>query len=232
MVAEPGYTLLSWDASQIELRVLAIMSQDPQMLEDLKSGDLHMATAIRMFGYTEDKELMKKRRYDAKQCNFAIVYGADEYKLSEMFQCSIEEAQQFMSEHRAAYPVLYAWMEAQVVKAKEDGYTVNLFGRIRPIPELNAGSWRVREKAEREVVNTIIQGTAVDIVKIAMLYLRKLFDPRVRLILQVHDEILWECPDELVEQTVEQADELRFAFPDYPFTFCKGKIYGEMEGVE
>jgi len=157
IIAEQGYTFLSLDASQIELRVLAILSQDPQMLEDLKEGDLHQATATRMYGWIEDEVERKKKRYDAKQGNFAMVYGADEYKLSEMLECSVEEALEFMADHKEAYPRLYQWMEERKTQAKEDGFVVNMFGRVRPLPELYAGSFKIREKAEREIVNTIVQ---------------------------------------------------------------------------
>ncbi|GAF69871.1 unnamed protein product, partial [marine sediment metagenome] len=136
IVAEQGYTLLSLDANQIELRVLAILSQDPQMLEDLRTGDLHQATATRMFGWIEDEAERKKKRYDAKQGNFALVYEASEFKLAEMLECSVEEALEFMADHKATYPVLYQWMADTKAKVKEDGFTVNMFGRIRPLPEL------------------------------------------------------------------------------------------------
>lgn len=232
IISEQGYTFLSLDASQIELRVLAILSQDPRMLEDLKTGDLHQATSTRMFGDIEDPELRKRKRYDAKQGNFAMIYGADAYKLAEMLGCSVEEAELFMSEHRETYPVLYEWMDARVAQAKEDGYVINMFGRIRPLPELYAGSWKMREKAEREVVNTIVQGTAVDIVKLAMLQLRKLLDSQIRLVLQVHDEILWECPDCLIGQALEQCQELKHYFPDYPFVIAVGKVYSELKEVK
>ena len=106
-----------------------------------------------------------------------------------------------------------------------------MFGRIRPLPELYGGSFKIREKAEREVVNTIVQGTAVDIVKMAMLYLRGMFDTMVRLVLQVHDEILWECPDGLLQQALGQCKELEPAFPDYPFSIKTGKVYGEIKEV-
>jgi DNA polymerase I len=245
IITEEGYTFLSLDASQVELRVLAILSQDPQMLADLATGDLHMATAVRMFGdedavgedgvrLTGDayKAFMKKRRYDAKQCNFAIVYGADAFKLSQMFECSLEEAEQFMAEHQTAYPVLYTWMEGQVRQAKEDGYVVNMFGRIRPLPDLASHIWKIREKAEREVVNTKVQGTAVDIVKKCMLLLRTLFNRDIRLVLQVHDEILWECPDGLLQEAMEiSKNELPKYFPSYPFTMTVGKVYGEMKEI-
>jgi len=232
IISESGYTFISLDASQIELRVLAILSQDPQMLEDLKTSDLHMATAIRMFGWTDNEDEMSARRYKAKQANFALVYGADEYKLAEMLECTLEEAREFMGEHKRAYPILYAWMEEVKIKVKEEGYTVNMFGRIRPIPELNAGSWKVREAAEREIINTITQGSAVDIVKIAMLYLRKVLDISVRLVLQIHDEMLWECPNNLLHQSVKICQSVKDIFPDYPFNIKVGTIYNQLKEVK
>lgn len=218
IIAEESYTFLSLDASQIELRVLAILSQDPAMLEDLKSGDLHQATADRM-GCS---------RYDAKQGNFANVYGAGEETLAGLLECSIEEAREFMTDHENAYPVLYQWKRDTITQAKEDGYVISMFGRIRPLPELFAGSFGIREKAEKEVVNTLCQGTAVDIVKKAMLYLRGIFGGGIRLVLQVHDEIVWECPDEHLVWALEQCQGLKQAFPDYPFKVVTGKVYGEM----
>jgi len=232
IIAEEGYTFISLDASQIELRVLAILSQDPQMLEDLKTGDLHLATAIHMFGWTDNEADMKSRRYKAKQSNFAEVYGANEFKLSEMLECTVEEALEFIAERHRIYPVLYQWIEATKVKAREDGFVVNIFGRIRPLPELSAGSWKMREKAERECVNSIVQGSAVDYVKKMMLYLRAILDPKIRLVLQVHDEVLWECPDNLLEQALGLCGGLAQAFPDYPVAIKYGKIYGELKGVE
>ena len=233
IVAESGYTYLILDASQLELRVLALLSQDPRMLEDLKTSDLHMATAIRMLGQTDDEALMKKRRYGAKQANFALVYDAGVDKLAEMLECTVEEAEQFMADHKDTYPVLYTWMETTKAKAKEDGYVVNIFGRIRPLPELYAGSWRMREGAEREIVNTIVQGTAVDIVKLCMIRLRKeILDPRVRIVLQVHDEILLEVPDNLLLHTINGLSEIPSYFPDYPFSTKVGKCYGELVDVQ
>lgn len=231
IISEEGYTFLSLDASQIELRVLAILSQDPVLLEDLKTGDLHLATAIRMFGWTDNEAEMKERRYKAKQGNFADIYGADEYKLAEMLECSVEEARQFKEDRKATYPVLYQWMDATLAKAKEDGYVKSIFGRIRPLPELNSGIWKIREKAEREVVNTIVQGTAVDIVKLMMLYLRKVYVPTIRLVLQVHDEILFEVPNSLLQEALDTVKELPLAFPEYPVTVKVGVCYGKLQEV-
>lgn len=222
IVAEPGYTFISLDASQIELRVLAILSQDPNMLADLATGDLHQATADRM----------GVDRYHAKQGNFATVYGSLEDTLAVTMGCTVQEAAEFISSHKLAYPRLYEWMDEQVELAKQNGYVINMFGRIRPLPELSAGSWRIREKAEREVVNTIVQGSAVDIVKLAGLYLRKMLDLEVRFVLQVHDEWLLECPDALLEQSLAVCGNLSDVFPDYPFSIKIGTIYNQLKEVE
>jgi DNA polymerase-1 len=231
IVAEEGYTLLSLDAKQIELIVVAILSQDPLMLQALGSDDLHMATAIQVFGWTDDADEMKQRRYDAKQLNFAILYGADEYKVAEMAECSLEEAREMIRRYFSTYTVLKQWIDNIKRQAKIDGFVTNLFGRVRYIPELSSGSFRIREKGEREAVNSIVQGTAVDIVKKMMLYLREIFVPEIRLVLQVHDEILWEVPDEFLSKALELCQELKPAFPDYPCTVMVGKVYGDLKEV-
>ena len=231
IIAEEGYTFIAADASQIELRVLAILSKDPQMLEDLKTGDLHMATAVRMFGYIDDPDTMESRRYMAKQGNFALVYGADAFKLSQMLDCSIEEAEDFMSEHKRSYPTLYRWMEAKRTQAKQDGYVTTMFGRIRYIPDLKSTNWKLRERALMKVVNTIVQGSAVDIVKRMMLYMRMSLDKSIRLVLQVHDEMVFELPMNLLQNTIEEFRKLSTIFPDYPISIKTGKAYGELANV-
>ena len=249
IVCQEGHTFVAPDASQIELRVLAILSQDQAMLADLRTGDLHQATSIRIYGeITRDmavealgevdeeavakwiKDKSKANRYKAKTGNFATVYGASAFQLASTFECSEEEAEEFMAEHKRAYPRLYTWMEEVIAQAKLDGYVVNQFGRIRPIPELNDESlpWRVREKAEKECVNTKVQGQAIDIIKLMMLYMRRLLPKEVRLVLNVHDEWVFECPDSLLSLTLEAHKELEQAFPDYPVKISYGKVYGEM----
>lgn len=251
-VAHPGCTFISIDASQIELRVLAFLSQDQQMLDDLKSGDLHAGTALRMFGMPDTLEAIqalpdnatadevqswikaefKKSRYKAKQGNFALVYGADEHKMAQLLECSVPEASQFMADHREAYPTLYVWMDSKRAEVKQLGYTTNLFGRIRPLPELKSELWKVREKAEREIINTIVQGTAVDIVKMMGLELRQNLDMTIKFVLQIHDEWILESPDNLVDKVLFQAGELSLSFPDYPVGISIGKSYGNMKKLE
>ena len=251
VIAEQGYTFISLDASQIELRVLANLSQDQRMLEDLRTGDLHRGTALRIYGMpTEDEarevlvdatqeqidiwiaDTFKVLRHKAKQGNFANVYGADEYVLATTLDCSVEEALEFQKEHRKTYPRLYEWMEEEKARVKEQGYVINQYGRIRPLLELQDDNWRIREKAEKEIINTLIQGTAVDTVKLAMLALRKIYPKEVRLVLQVHDEILWEVPDSLVKECLDNAGVLAIMFKDYPFTIKVGRVYSELEEVK
>ena len=129
IVAEEGYTFISLDASQIELRVVAILSQDPLLLKVLESEDLHLATAIQVFGWTDDQEEMARRRYNAKQLNFAVLYGADAYKVSEMASIPVLEAEELIGAYFRKYPVLYQWIQDRKTQAKIDGYVVNLFGR-------------------------------------------------------------------------------------------------------
>lgn len=232
IVAEDGYSFISLDASQIELRVLAYLSQDQKMIEDLATGDIHLASAIRIFGWTDDVEEMKSRRYKAKQGNFAEVYEIGEDGLAALLECSVEEAIEFREEKKKTYPRLYEWREEVKAQARIDGYVVSQFDRIRPIPELHAGSWKIRENAEREIVNSIVQGTAVDIVKLAGLYLRSMLDSSVRFVLQVHDEWLLECPDKLLEQTLEVCKTLKDYLSQYPFTAKVGKIYNQLKEAE
>jgi len=238
IVAEEGFTFISLDASQIELRVLAILSQDKQMLQDLATGDLHLATAIRIsqlkgeeLTWLEDPDDKRKRRYNAKQINFAVCYGAGEFQIATMMGGTEEEALELMGIHRSAYPQLYQWMDMVKAKAKEDGYVVSMFGRIRPLPDFTASSWKLREKAEKESVNTLCQGTAVDIVKLCMIQLRReILDPRVRIVLQVHDEILLETPDDILNNTCKRIqEELPARFPNYPFSLKVGKNYAKLE---
>jgi DNA polymerase-1 len=123
-------------------------------------------------------------------------------------------------------------MDDKKKEVKGLGFTTNLFGRIRNIPELLDPSWKVREKAEREIINTIVQGTAVDIVKQMMMYMKSILDPVVRFVLQVHDEMVLEVPDSMVDTVIEQAKELAVMFPDYPCKVTVGKNYGNMEEIK
>jgi DNA polymerase-1 len=227
--ARDGYSFIAADASQIELRVVAILSGDPLMLEALRTGDLHMATAVLIFGHTDDEKEMKRRRYIAKTGNFAVIYGAEAYKLAETLDIDIAEAQEFLDSYFATYRVLKSWIDKTGRQAKKDGYVTTLFNRIRPIPELLSSNWKEREKAQREAVNTKVQGSAVDIVKLMMLYMRNIMKPSSNLVLQVHDEMVWEVPDYDLEEEEAKFGELALAFPEYPVNVKHGKFYNEVK---
>ena len=229
--AEDGYVFISLDASQIELRVAGVLSQDPLLLEALKTSDLHLTTAIQVFGFTEDKDEMALRRYNAKQLNFAILYGASGHKIAEMSGTTEEFANEMLEKYFNTYRVLKEWIDSNKERARETGYVQNMFGRIRPLPDINSKKWKLREAAEREVINTLVQGTAVDIFKLMMMFMRESLPKEIRLVLQVHDEMLWECPEELVEQALEKFGELDVVFPDYPCKILIGKYYGELVTV-
>lgn len=232
IAAPNGYTFISLDASQLELRVVALLSQDPLLLRALESEDLHMATAVQVFGLTEDKEEMARRRYDAKQLNFAVLYGADAYKVSEMAGCSLQEAETLIAAYFNKYKILAAWIKQKRAEAKKVGYVLNLFGRKRPLPDLTAGSWQQRAKGEREVINTIVQGTAADVIKKMQLYLEIIIRSRAHFVLQVHDELIMEVPNGYLKAVLEDIKELSGAFPNYPVKVSIGQNYGEMEEVK
>ena len=223
--AEKGYTFVSFDASQIELRAAAYLSGDPALLEDIQTQDLHMATASRVFGWVDDEDEMKLRRYQAKQLNFAVLYGADAYRISMMAECSLMEAEELISAYFDKYCVLKDWIDTKKREVISTGYTVNMFGRKRPIPELSSGSWKVKEAALREIVNTIVQGTAADIIKMMQLWLKKEVPESTRFVLQVHDEIVMEVPDSCVQEVLECIHEMSYAFPYYPVVTKIGKNY-------
>ena len=241
IIASPGYTFLSLDAIQIELKVAAYLSGDPLMIQAAESQDMHLATAMLIYAdkITEEgielgSDQMKVLRYSAKQINFAVLYGAEAYKIAEMSDGSLteEEAQELITRYFTTFHVLKAFIDGGITRAKADGFVKSIFGRIRPLPELYAGSYKIREKAEREVFSTLCQGTAIDIVKQAMLRLRSLFPRTVRLVLQVHDEILWEVLDELLQICIELSKDLKQSFPLYPFHVSVGKVYGELEEIK
>jgi len=207
------------------------------MIQAAESQDMHLATALLIFANKIAEENiqpgsdeMKVLRYMAKQINFAVLYGAEAYKIAEMSEGSLteEDAEELINRYFTTFHVLKAFIDGGITKAKVDGFVKSIFNRIRPLPELYASSYKMREKAEREVFSTLCQGTAIDIVKQAMLRLRSLFPRMVRLVLQVHDEMLWEVPDDLLQICIELSKDLKQSFPLYPFHTSVGKVYGEM----
>jgi DNA polymerase-1 len=197
-VAEPGHELLSADYSQVELRLLAHLADDPGLRAAFASGeDVHRATASRVFGVAP-AEVTPELRGRAKAVNFGVVYGMGAQALAQNTGVTFEEAEAFIDAYFRAYPNVLAWEERTIGEARRRGYVTTLLGRRRPIPEITSDDSRMRSAAERVAVNTPIQGTAADMIKIAMISIdRRLAQEglRTRMLLQVHDELVFEVPD-------------------------------------
>lgn len=216
-VAAPGHVLIAADYSQIELRVLAHLSQDPLLVDSFRSGeDVHTRTAIEMFGPEEGKQSDKRRA--AKMINYGIVYGLTDYGLATRLQIERRLAKKYIEEYFARYHGVRSFMDELVRRARSDGGARTLRGRFRPLPDLTSKNFPMRGYAERMAKNTPIQGTAADILKQAMIDVQRVLEqqaPTTRMLLTVHDELVLEAPIAatasvcaLVKQTMEQAETL------------------------
>lgn len=199
-VADEGKTLISADYSQIELRLMAHFSGDETMCDIYnRGGDIHAMTASIVFGVPLENVTPEMRR-KAKAVNFGIIYGISEFGLSENVHCSVKEAKAFISSYFESFPGVKRYIDKTVEEAKKTGEVRTLFGRRRKITELNSSDYMTRNFGERAAVNTPLQGSAADIIKIAMIEtFEKLKDTSAKLILQIHDELIVECPDGEVE---------------------------------
>jgi DNA polymerase I len=197
-VAEPGHRLLSADYSQVELRILAHVSGEPKLREAFEAGeDIHAATAAEVLG-KERAVLTKDERNVAKMVNFGIIYGISSFGLSENLEIPREDAQEYIDAYLARFPHVQDFIERTIEQAKRDGYVTTLLGRRRPVPEIRASNRQTRSLGERLAVNSVMQGTAADVIKKAMVSIhRRLRDEGrgARLVLQVHDELLLEVPE-------------------------------------
>lgn len=202
-VAKQGCKIVDADYSQIELRVLAQMCGDENMQKLFKSdSDIHTATAASVFGVPQDFVTEDMRR-NAKAVNFGIIYGIGAFSLSKDIGVSVGQAKEFINNYYAGFPKVKQFMENIVTNALKDGYVTTAFGRKRHIPELFSGNKNIQAFGKRAAMNAPIQGTAADIIKIAMIKVyNKLAEelPEARLILQVHDELIIEVPEEQAEQ--------------------------------
>ena len=202
-IPKSGCVLVDADYSQIELRVLAHIAEDSVMQEAFISGtDIHTATAAQVFDVAP-KEVTSLQRRHAKAVNFGIVYGISEFSLSEDIGVSRYEAKRYIDSYLENYKGVHAFMKNVVEDARNSGYTTTLYGRRRYIPELKNSNFNLRQAGERIALNAPIQGTAADIMKLAMLRvdaaLREKF-PEAQLLLQVHDELIVECPEEMASE--------------------------------
>ena len=217
-VPEDGYVFVDADYSQIELRIMAHMSGDEKLIEAYnKEADIHRITASEVFHIPFD-EVTDQQRRNAKAVNFGIIYGISSFGLSQDLSITVREAKSFIARYFETYPKVKAFVDSLVAGAKKDGYVTTMFGRRRPVPELSSGNFVQRSFGERVAMNAPIQGTAADIMKIAMInVLRRLKAEglRSRMILQVHDELLIETAVEeqekvsaLLVEEMERAAEL------------------------
>ncbi len=202
-VAKPGYTLVDADYSQIELRVLAHMADDRQMLDGFAHGaDIHRMTASQVFGIPLE-DVTPQMRSRSKAINFGIVYGIGAFSLSKDIHVSVAEARRYIDQYLRTYSGVNAYMKKTIEDAHKNGYVTTLYGRRRDVADINASNKQRKALGERIAMNTPIQGTAADIIKLAMVrvYERlKKEQPDAKIILQVHDELIIECPEEKAEQ--------------------------------
>lgn len=206
VIPDAGCVFLSADYSQIELRLMAHFSQDEHMLAAFRSGqDIHAATAARIYAKPIDR-ITKDERRKAKTANFGIIYGISAFGLAQQLDCSRTEAKQLIDDYFAAFPRVISYIESQKELARQKGYAETLFGRKRYLPDIHSQNATVRSFAERNAVNAPIQGTAADIIKMAMVSIhRRLKEEglKAQMIMQVHDELNFNVPAAEVEQVRE-----------------------------
>ena len=214
-VAEPGHLLLSADYSQIELRILAHLSADPVLVEAFRRGeDIHDRTSLEVFGPFSPLPKEEQRRR-SKMVNYALLYGKSAFTLAKDLDISRKEAEEFIEAYFARYPTLRRFTQDTVARGRETGVVRTILGRLRRLPDLRSPNVPVRMEAERQAINTVVQGSAADLIKKAMVDLHAALGRRgmaSRLILQIHDELLLEVPEpegeevsRLVRQVMEEA---------------------------
>jgi len=217
-VAPPGRVLLSADYSQIELRILAHLSQDPILVEAFRAGeDIHARTAAEVFGVGPIAQTREHRRV-AKVINFGVIYGLSAFGLAQELGIEQKEAAKFIAAYFERYNGVKKFLDSQIADTRKTGFTRNIFGRTRPIPEINSPQPNLRNFAERTAMNTPMQGAAADLIKLAMIELDRELAAgfEARMILQVHDELLFEAPEKelprlkkLVKEVMEGAHKFR-----------------------
>ena len=206
VIPDDGSVFLSADYSQIELRLMAHFSQDPHLVEAFRSGqDIHAATAAKIFNVPID-QVTKDQRRQAKTANFGIIYGISAFGLAQQLDCSRSEAKALIDDYFAAFPGVIDYIERQKQRAREQGYALTLFGRKRYLPDILSHNATVRSFAERNAVNSPIQGTAADIIKMAMVTIHRRFKEeglKAQMIMQVHDELNFNVPQNEVDKARE-----------------------------
>ncbi|MBM3249343.1 MAG: DNA polymerase I [Candidatus Omnitrophica bacterium] len=239
IASEKDNYLLSCDYSQIELRILAHLSSDEDLIRAFKQDkDIHKATAALIYG-VEEKEVSDPMRETAKRVNFGIIYGLTSYGLSRDLGISVDEAERFIDAYFLRYPKVKDYIEGQIKLCRKQMFVTTLLGRRRYIPQINEKSQALRQFAERQAVNTPIQGTAADLIKLAMVQIQRGIREkglRAQMVLQIHDELLFDAPKEELREAVvfireRMENVLKLAVP-VKVEIKKGKNWLEMEEVK
>lgn len=200
------WQLLAADYSQIELRILAHLSEDPQLIKAFKEGkDIHLATAAEVYGVSE-KEVTDEMRSSAKAVNFGIIYGISDFGLAKQLGIKKAEAAKFIENYFEKHKGVKAFIDKTIAAAHKDEFVVTLLGRKRPLPDINSPHFGLRSFAERTAINTPVQGSAADMIKLAMVKINlqlTTHNLQSKMILQVHDELIFECPEDELEKIRE-----------------------------
>lgn len=210
-IAPEGYKIVAADYSQIELRIMAHLSQDPNLLKSFSQGlDVHTATAAEVFGVSVGDVSANQRRH-AKAVNFGLIYGMSRFGLAKQLDISNDEAGSYINTYFNRYPGVSDYMESTKEKAKERGYVETLFGRRLYLPQINASNGMLRQAAERTAINAPMQGSAADIIKIAMLKVQQWLEqekPDCFMTMQVHDELVFEVAENKIEEYTQKINQL------------------------
>lgn len=230
-VAEKGKTLIGADYSQLELRVAAVLSEDEKMLEAFRQGkDIHTTTAVNVFNVSESNVDSAMRR-TAKVLNFGIIYGMAVSSFAQTAKIDKTKAKEFVKEYFSDFASLAIYLQDTKEFARREGFVKTMFGRKRYIPEINSSAWNLRASGERMAINAPIQGTAADIVKMAMVEVAKIKD--ALLLLQVHDELIFEADENKVIKIMPQIKEAMERAVDFPILLLVelacGKNWGELK---
>ncbi len=231
--------LLSGDYSQIELRILAHLSKDKSLISAFKSNlDIHKTTASLIYGL-EEKDITDSMRETAKRVNFGIIYGLTSFGLSRDLGITVDEAQGFIDAYFTRYPQVKDYMQEQIKQAQKEGFVITILGRRRYIPEINNKNQSIRQFAQRQAINTPIQGSASDLIKLAMIQIHNQIKTRklkARMILQIHDELLFDVPEEEMDEFValvkdKMENVLKLDVP-IKVDMKKGENWLEMEDIK
>ena len=211
-VPADGFKMLAADYSQVELRVIASISEDENMINAFKNGeDIHARTAKEIFNLDSLDDVTPDHRRKAKEVNFGIPYGVSAYGLASRLGIENSEGKEMIEQYFERFPGIKTYIDETVQSAKENGYVSTLMGRRRYIPDINSRNWNVRGFAERTAINMPIQGTAADIIKLAMIDIQKMLDDeghKSKMLLQVHDELIFEIAEEELDQLPEKIKDL------------------------